>query len=178
MRAGALVLFTAIMPAVALVGPNTIYGWVCPTTEEIPLVAAASSQSVSPKPKLHLVEHPAVAESAVAPKLSPAVSASLNQPVAAAVPAELQAEAAEFRYRESSPSANNDRMQQIQQRLQLLGARYMVLETWGDITPSYRFYCRMPDRWGRENEHEAIGGDPLQAMQRVLGEVEQHMARR
>jgi hypothetical protein len=69
-------------------------------------------------------------------------------------------------------------MRQIQQRLQLLGARYMVLETWGDVAPSYRFYCRMPQRQGGESEHESVCGDPLEAMQRVLGEVEQQMARR
>src|SRR5690606_26085402 len=106
LRASALVLFTAVMPAVALVGPNTIYAWIFPAVEEVSFVAAASSEALSPSPQVHMVEHPSVLEAASAPQLSPATSEGFARPVvAAAIDVTEPVGNAELRFRESSPVA-------------------------------------------------------------------------
>jgi hypothetical protein len=63
--------------------------------------------------------------------------------------------------------------QEIQQRLQDLGATYYRLETWAGRS-QFRFHCRMAVR---DNSHysrnfEATDADPMVAMRRVLEQVE------
>jgi hypothetical protein len=65
------------------------------------------------------------------------------------------------------------RLQQIRQRLEDLGAEYVVVETTGD-GGRYRFFCRMlvdqRSRFTRPFESSAF--DPLAAGEQVLKDVE------
>jgi hypothetical protein len=67
-----------------------------------------------------------------------------------------------------------DRFRSVQDRLQALGATYYLLESWGNQQQMYRFYCRMAVGGNPNYTHyfEAIESDPLQAMGRVLRQVE------
>jgi hypothetical protein len=62
----------------------------------------------------------------------------------------------------------------IQDRLKRLGATYYLLEAWGDQKDAYRFYCRMSiggnPHVTRSFEH--VDADPLQAMAKVLEQIE------
>jgi hypothetical protein len=71
------------------------------------------------------------------------------------------------------PSAN-DQFTAIQDRLRQLGATYYLLESWGNRQQLYRFYCKMAVGGNPNYTHyfEATDSDPLQAMARVLKEVE------
>lgn len=71
-------------------------------------------------------------------------------------------------------SGHIDQFTAIQQRLQQLGATYYLLETWGSDRNLYRFYCTMAVG-GNANYtrcFEQTDRDPLQAMAKVLSEVE------
>ncbi len=74
-----------------------------------------------------------------------------------------------------SGTAPDDQFKLVQQRLRQLGATYYILETFGDETREFRFYCRM-----------SVGGNPhvskpfwctdgnaLKAMTGVLKQVEE-----
>lgn len=65
------------------------------------------------------------------------------------------------------------RLQQIRQRLEELGADYVIVETT-DVSGRFRFYCRMiveaQSRFTRP--FEAISADPLAAGEQVLKDVE------
>ncbi|MBU4273672.1 MAG: hypothetical protein KKA28_17560 [Planctomycetes bacterium] len=62
----------------------------------------------------------------------------------------------------------------IQLRLRELGASYYLLESWGSQRQLYRFSCKMAvgDNADFTRYFEAADADPLQAMLRVLGQVE------
>ncbi len=72
------------------------------------------------------------------------------------------------------PASTFDRFTYIQRRLRQLGATYYLLESWGAEGEYFRFHCRMAVG-GNENytQHfEATEADALEAMARVLSEVE------
>ena len=181
MRAGALVAFTFIMPAVALVGPNEICQMLFPTPGE-PQAPQVARHEATPGAELALhgdLNSPPRTAPDLAAAATPRFGSPPDAPPPAAAPVQLAhhfdaTPAATYSFREPAENSQ-DGMQEIQQRLQLLGAQYMVLETWGDVAPRYRFCCRIPDRWGNVRSHEAISSDPLAAMQLVLGEVEQRL---
>lgn len=62
----------------------------------------------------------------------------------------------------------------IQDRLRQLGATYYLLESWGDSSRQYRFYCRMAIGGNPKYTRQfwSIDADPLQAMANVLEQVE------
>jgi hypothetical protein len=64
--------------------------------------------------------------------------------------------------------------QQIEQRLQRLGATYYLLETWGNDEQLYRFSCQAAagGTAGFTHYFEAVEVDPLRAMLKVLQQVE------
>jgi hypothetical protein len=66
------------------------------------------------------------------------------------------------------------KVQQIRQRLEVLGAKYILLET-ADGPGKYRFHCQMllDETSPYTRDFEAISTDPLIAAQDVLHEVEQ-----
>jgi hypothetical protein len=67
-----------------------------------------------------------------------------------------------------------DRRAQIERRLQALGAVYTLLEMWGRDERRYRFHCQVAFAGGADatRSFEANGTSPLQAMRRVLQDVE------
>jgi hypothetical protein len=71
-------------------------------------------------------------------------------------------------------AGDNEVFLQIQKRLRALGATYYLLETWGNEQRLYRFYCQMAVA-GTTNYtrcFEATHSDPIQAMRKVLSQVE------
>jgi hypothetical protein len=72
-----------------------------------------------------------------------------------------------------------DQFTAIQARLRHLGATYYLLESWGNRAQLYRFYCKMAVGGNPNYTHyfEATDSDPLQAMTRVLRQVETWLAR-
>ena len=63
-------------------------------------------------------------------------------------------------------------VQQIRERLELLGAKYILLET-ADGSGQFRFHCQMLlENSAYTRDFEATGPDPLMAAQTVLREVE------
>ena len=73
-----------------------------------------------------------------------------------------------------------DQFTAIQDRLRQLGATYYLLESWGNREQLYRFYCKMAVGGNPNYTHyfEATDSDPLQAMARVLRQVETWLASR
>jgi hypothetical protein len=71
-------------------------------------------------------------------------------------------------------AATFDRFTYIQRRLRQLGATYYLLESWGAEGEYFRFHCRMAvggnEKYTRH--FEATEADALEAMARVLSEVE------
>lgn len=72
----------------------------------------------------------------------------------------------------SEPHA--DRFSQMEARLRQLGATYYALESWGNEGQLYRFYCKLAiaDDPRQVRQFEAVNADAIEAMQRVLGDVE------
>ena len=62
----------------------------------------------------------------------------------------------------------------IEHRLQVLGATYYRLESWGNEQQLYRFYCKVAVGGNADYAHcfEAVHADPRQAMLQVLHQVE------
>lgn len=73
----------------------------------------------------------------------------------------------------SAPMAT-DRFTYALDRLRELGAVYYLLETWGNEGQRFRFHCKMAvgGNPGYTRRFEATDADPLQAMARVLSDVE------
>jgi len=75
---------------------------------------------------------------------------------------------------------STDRFSEVGQRLRQLGATYVLLETLGNDMQTYRFLCMMA--LGGDPSctrlFEATSSSPLQAMDRVLAEVEAWKAAR
>jgi hypothetical protein len=135
------------------------------------------------------------AETAAAPAVAPALfveptggghassvspAANLLPPVAAAPRASLPADAPFDPPRppqEAQPVTINEhtlaRLQQLRQRLEQLGAEYVVVETL-QSTGRYRFHCRMliDERSRFTRSFEANAADPVAAGEQVLREVE------
>jgi hypothetical protein len=74
-----------------------------------------------------------------------------------------------------SPASPTDLFSTTQQRLRQLGATYFRLETYGEGGEQFRFQCRITSGRGPGSfrDFEAIDGDPLQAMAKVLGQVQE-----
>ena len=72
------------------------------------------------------------------------------------------------------PRRTVDRFTYIQTRLRELGATYYLLESWDSDEQNFRFHCRMAVGGSQEyaRHFEATESDALQAMARVLEEVE------
>ncbi len=101
------------------------------------------------------------------------------------MPAEYQAPA-DLRPGDASPAAalaqsdlsftspGGDPFHAVQERLKEMGATYYLLESWGNQQQMYRFYCRMAVGGNPNYTHyfEAIESDPVEAMVRVLRQVE------
>ena len=62
----------------------------------------------------------------------------------------------------------------IQERLRRLGATYYLLESWGNDRQMYHFYCKIAIDGNADYTRcfEATDADPLQAMSRVMQQVE------
>jgi hypothetical protein len=75
---------------------------------------------------------------------------------------------------DGSPSSASGAFLGIQERLRGLGATYYRLESWGSQQPLFRFQCEAAlDGSPHLTQHfESTDGDPLQAMGKVLAEVE------
>ncbi|MHC4176301.1 MAG: hypothetical protein ACYSWU_02275 [Planctomycetota bacterium] len=73
-----------------------------------------------------------------------------------------------------------DQFTLIRGRLRQLGATYYLLEAWGSQEQLYRFYCKVAVGGNPDYTHnfEATDADPLQAMARVLRQVEAWRAER
>jgi hypothetical protein len=67
-----------------------------------------------------------------------------------------------------------DPFHSIQDRLRQMGATYYLLESWGNDQQTYRFYCKMAVGGSAEFTRcfESTDADPLQAMLKVLRQVE------
>jgi len=76
--------------------------------------------------------------------------------------------------------ASVDQFTYIQERLRELGATRYLLEYWGDQRQLYRFYCRIAIGGNANYTHyfEATDSEPLEAMSRVLRQVEAWRAAR
>ena len=74
----------------------------------------------------------------------------------------------------TQPAEATDPLTEVQRRLRGLGATHYVLEFWGDRGDLYRFSCEVAIGAGSNyNRHfEATASDQLQAMGKVLQEVE------
>jgi len=75
----------------------------------------------------------------------------------------------------SGPSAPaTDRFTYVLGRLRELGAVYYLLETWGSEGQRFRFHCKMAigGNPGYTRHFEATDPEPMQAIARVLSEVE------
>jgi hypothetical protein len=75
----------------------------------------------------------------------------------------------------SGPSAPvTDRFTYVLGRLRELGAVYYLLETWGSEGQRFRFHCKMAigGNPGYTRRFEATDAEPMQAIARVLSEVE------
>jgi hypothetical protein len=74
----------------------------------------------------------------------------------------------------NKPADGTDRFTTIEQRLRSYGATHYHLETWGQRGELYRFQCQMPAsaRGGTSPAFEAVDASALEAMQRVLQQVE------
>ncbi len=77
----------------------------------------------------------------------------------------------------AGPSAGLSRDQQVNgilDRLRQLGATYFLLETWGEPSGGFRFYCKMPIGGNPQvtQPFQCIDGDAMTAMTQVLKEVE------
>ena len=82
--------------------------------------------------------------------------------------------------RASVGRASVDQFTYVQERLRELGATRYLLEYWGDQRELYRFYCRIAIGGNANYTHyfEATDSDPLEAMSRVLRQVEAWRATR
>ncbi len=113
---------------------------------------------------------PAAAEYAPPAEVTPA--AAYSPP--AVVPASYAAVLPEPQMAEAPPASASEPFEAIQTRLKALGATSYALETWGTDGMLYRFQSDVAIH-GDPNFHrhfEAIGDDPLAAMQDVLVQVE------
>jgi hypothetical protein len=73
-----------------------------------------------------------------------------------------------------------DRLTYILDRLRELGAVYYLLETWGNDAQRFRFHCKMAVAGNPDytRHFEAIDREAIQAMGKVLAEVESWRADR
>lgn len=69
-------------------------------------------------------------------------------------------------------TTNGDHFTEIQHRLRDYGASYYALESVGEQGDLYRFGCTMTDSAGQQRSFSVTDRDPLQAMHRVLRDVE------
>ncbi len=78
----------------------------------------------------------------------------------------------------AAPTA--DLFTRIRQRLRQAGVTYCRLETWGNEGNLYRFHCRLslPGDPSAVRHFEATDADAIEAMKRVLGQVEAWQAER
>ena len=74
----------------------------------------------------------------------------------------------------AKPADPPDRFTTIEQQLRSYGATHYHLETWGQRGELYRFQCQMPatTHGGASPAFEAVDASALEAMQRVLKQVE------
>jgi hypothetical protein len=74
----------------------------------------------------------------------------------------------------STSTDSNDRFTSIEQRLRSYGAMHYHLETWGTRGELYRFQCQMPAAAAGSTSpsFEAVDSNALEAMQRVLQQIE------
>jgi len=74
----------------------------------------------------------------------------------------------------SERADSSDRFTYVLDRLRDLGAVYYLLETWGNEGQRFRFHCKMAigGNPSYTRHFEATDRDALQAMARVLAEVE------
>jgi hypothetical protein len=142
-----------------------------PLQDPIPLAAA---QHVAPLG--HLEQGPAAEYLAAAypPRPQGLDAVGVGSPVLAPTPA-FAPEATVPAHNTSEPAVTEStiaRLHEIRQRLEQLGAEYVVVETTGG--GSYRFHCRMlVDARSRfTRPFEATLGDPLAAGEEVLRAVE------
>jgi hypothetical protein len=72
------------------------------------------------------------------------------------------------------PGAENEQFAWFEKKLREYGASYYLLETWGSEGELYRFHCKMAvaSNPNYTRHFEAMDRDKLQAMARVLEQVE------
>jgi hypothetical protein len=183
-RALVMLAFLVLVPLAAVFGsafPRVVRQWLVD-----PIVAHLDQRPSAAAP----AEHPAPVASMRGPQIvtpEPVEARDHGQPVGAVRPASaaLASEAwPSPATRTAAPAApaplglavpaGNDRFTSIERRLREAGAMHYALETWGTDGALYRFHCRMA--LGPEARHtrqfEAVDVDALQAMTRVLEQVE------
>lgn len=185
-RTAVVLGFLIVMPVLAL---PPVGNWVDHVRQSIAFGAAAQSQSAtwSAKPQIErqtVLVNSAEREAAVsasiaeaAPRLDfraamPPQHASRDEVVT--LRSREQAEQQARRFREAAIA----RSQFIQERLKQMGAAYMILERAPPDGAAYRFHCQMPiagsDTYTRP--FEVTAPDAIQAMERVLADVESWFA--
>jgi hypothetical protein len=162
-RAFLMLVCTVAVPVLAIWGAS--WSEICKKFQNLPCpailnLASASTPAGSTSP---------TASAGEAPRFTPTASAGERSPAPIVAPA-LPAATAETAVAPADPAA----CQEIQNRLQKLGATYYVLESWGDERQLYRFCCKMAVGGNADYVHcfEATHADPLRAMQQVLRDVE------
>jgi len=98
-----------------------------------------------------------------------------SQPAQALFQQPSSARTADVRAIASAPAGGeSERFTAIQRQLRENGAAYYLLETWGDRGELYRFHCKLQTGADRSimRQFEATDSDALQAMSRVLAQVE------
>src|SRR5205085_5218332 len=101
---------------------------------------------------------------------APSVTAGLNERPSGATSATSAWPSATS---SNAPDAT-DRFTSIEQRLRSYGAVHYHLETWGQRGELYRFQCQMPASaaGATSPSFESVDSNALEAMQRVLDQVE------
>lgn len=146
-----------------------------PTVVQAPVIESAGQQVVEPqfadrvspaKFEEALVEDPTASVrpadgldtlASAPPLMSPLPTFAANQPPTAA----------------PLDDASLQRLQQVRERLEALGAKYMILET-ATGTSSYRFHCEMlvDPRATQTQNFDVTSPSPLEAAETVLRQVE------
>jgi hypothetical protein len=173
------------LPRVASVVDSCLYNDK-PTVSDAPLAAAPSQQVAEPllvepaspapfdasliqAPPQHRAPDMGLDVSSAPPPLNPLPT---FLPASAAMPADARQADAPLLARSIDEGAMG-RLQQVRQRLEDLGAKYIVLDTTSG-TAQYRFHCQMliDERSTYTRDFNVVAANPLEAAEAVLSQVE------
>lgn len=157
-----------MMPATSSGGCRVLFLLACAVI--VPVVALSGASWPEILKKFQGIRFPAI--------LDPAAAATTAEPSLKSPRASTEAALPETRGNAANPATfatiAGTELDDLQHRLQTLGATYYRLETWGDESPQFRFFCKMTLAGDASCVRcfEASQADPLQAMRQVLREVE------